>query len=257
MSDFVDLSGKLVVVAGASSGIGEAVARTVSDLGARVALIARREDKLKLVLADLRGEGHEYYCADLSDLNGIEDVVKAIVDKQGAIDGLVYAAGIGPSFPIKLLKPDKLQQVFQVNYFGFVETVRQVTKRNRFNSNLHIVGVSSTASKIGDKAHTAYASSKAAMNGAVRCLAKELASNGVLINVVEPGMTNTPMYESFLSSYGEDGPSNARLLERQYLGVIETADVSNAIAFLLSDASRFITGQEIPVDGGSLTAGPN
>lgn len=113
---------------------------------------------------------------------------------------------------------------------------------------MRIVGISSVVAFSGDKAKTVYSASKAAMNGAVRCLAKELADKSICINTVAPGMIHTEMYENYLLQYGRD--SNSKLLERQYLGIGKADDVAAAIAFLMSSAAKFITGVCLPVDGG-------
>ena len=250
MVNLIDLSNKKIIITGASSGIGKQVAITLSRVGAKVVLIARREDKLQETLQSLEGEGHSYYCADLSVVEDIELLVKKIVAEQGALDGLVYAAGVGTSLPLMQFKPEKVQKVFDINFFGFMEMVRQVCRKGRFNAGMRIVGISSIASFRGDKSHTAYSASKSAMDSAVRCIAREVADKGICVNTVAPAMTATEMYEKYLEKYGEDSGSNEDLLKRQYLGIAKTEDVANAVAFLLSPAARFITGITLPVDGG-------
>ncbi len=247
MRNLIDFSGKKIIVAGASSGIGRQTAIVLSTVGARVILIARREEKLQETLRLLEGEGHSCYAADLSDLEGIEPLFKRIYEEQGASDGLVYCAGINSTLPLQQLKPQKLQDVFQTNFFGFIETVRQAVRRGRFNEGMRIVAVSSNAAIRGDKAHTAYSSSKAAMNAAVRCLAKELADKGININAVSPAVTNTEIYRQYAS---ESSDSEKALMERQYLGLIEPEDVADSIVFLLSPAAKMITGTVLFVDGG-------
>ena len=247
MRNLIDFTGKKIIVAGASTGIGRQTAITLSAAGAQLILIARREQKLQETLLQLEGEGHSYYPADLSDLDCTEALFKRINEEQGAADGLVYCAGVNSTLPLQLLKPDKLKDVFQINFFGFIETVRQATRRGRYNAGMRIVAVSSNAAIRGDKAHTAYSSSKAAMNAAVRCLAKELADKGICINSVAPAVTNTEIYQQYAS---EAGGSEKALMERQYLGLIEPEDVADSIVYLLSPAARKITGTTLFVDGG-------
>ena len=129
MNTLIDLTGKHVLVIGASSGIGRQTAITLSRIGAKLTLVARTEDKLKTALQELEGEGHAYYVTDISELSGIEEMVKQTIQKNGCLDGMVYAAGISMSMPLQMFKPQKLQSLFDVNFFAFVESVRQATKR--------------------------------------------------------------------------------------------------------------------------------
>lgn len=248
MSNYLDFKGKKIVITGASSGIGRQTAITLSRLGASIILIARREDKLRQALAELDGTGHAYYCLDLSDTEAIESCMKKLVAENGPVDGLVYAAGIDISLPIQLFKPEKVQEVFAVNYFGFIETVRQLCRKGRFNPGMRIVGLSSIAAKCGDKTHTVYSASKAAIDASVRCLAKELADRDICINTIAPAMTDTNIYQEFYEKHGEE--AKQELIKRQYLGIAKVEDVANAIAFLLSDGSRFMTGSCMAYDGG-------
>lgn len=251
--DFVNLTEKKIVVAGASSGIGRETALLLNQLGASVILIARREDKLKEVIENMQGNGNAYYTADLGDLDAIEPLFKRIVSEQGKLDGMVYCAGISMSVSLQMFKPEKLQRIFNINFFAFIECVRQICRKGRFNEGMRIVGISSIASMKGNKAHLGYSASKAAMDSAVRCIAKEVADKGICVNTVAPAMTETDMYKSYLSHYGEDSDSNKELLSRQYLGIAKTNDIANAVAFLLSSQARFITGITLPVDGGMTT----
>ncbi|MDO4273056.1 MAG: SDR family oxidoreductase [Eubacteriales bacterium] len=254
MTKIIDLTGKKIIVLGASSGIGRETAVTLSRAGANVILVARREQKLQEVMKALYGTGHSYFVFDLSKVNEIESLFRKIAATEGKADGMVYAAGITASYPLAMLKPEKLQQAFNINYFGFVEAVRQVCKRGRYNEGMRIVGVSSIASLCGDKAHTAYSATKSAMDSTVRCLAKELADKKICLNTVAPAMTATEMYEKFIDKYGADSQAADDLCKRQYLGIAETSDIANAIAFLISPAAKFITGITLPVDGGTTSS---
>lgn len=254
MDNFLQLAGKRIIVAGASSGIGLNTAFLLNKYGAKVILVARSIDKLKEAVENMQGDSNAYYAADLSNISNIEYLVKKIIQEQGKIDGLVYAAGISMSIPLQLFKPEKLHELFRINYYGFVECVRQVCKNGRYNGGMRIVGVSSIASIKGDSAHLGYSASKAAMDASVRCIAKEVASKGICINTVAPAMTATNLYYKFLEKYGEESNSNKAILERQYLGIAEPIDIANAIVFLISPASRFITGITLPVDGGLTTS---
>ncbi len=250
------LQGKGFVVIGASSGIGAQTAVTLSRQGARVALVARRQERLERVMGELSSEGHRYYIRDISRIDGIEALFKDIVTDFGKLDGMVYSAGISGDFPLRHLSYERLEKVFVTNYFAFIECCRQVCRRECYSreKGLRIVAVSSAASLMGEKAHSAYAGSKAAMDASIRCMAKEMASKGVCINSVAPSMIRTDMYEELISVNGGDNPAMLKSIERQYLGLGEASDVANAICFLLSPEARFITGVTLPVDGGSTSS---
>lgn len=253
MNTIIDLSNKNILVIGASSGIGKQTAITLSGVGARLTLVARSTEKLKDVIEQLEGKGHDYFTNDVSETESIESLIKKVIEKNGPLDGLVYSAGIGVAVPLIQAKPQKVQEAFDVNFFGFLETVRQISKRGRFNPGMRIVGISSCASLRGDKSKSIYSSSKAAMDSAVRCIAKELADKEICINTVAPSMTATELYYHFVEKYGEESSTNKELLTRQYLGIAKTQDIANAVAFLISPAARFITGITMPVDGGLTT----
>ena len=251
----ITFNNKNILIVGASSGIGATTARILAMQGAKVILVARREDKLKEVCESIESNNKSYYIGDASKIDGIEELVNKVVKEQGKLDGLVYATGMSQGdVPLKLLTYERHISTFMTNYFGFVEFVRQVTKRNRFNSGLRIVAISSIAAIMGDKAHLAYSASKAAIDSAVRCLAKELADKGICVNSVAPSMIYTDMYKSFLQLNHTDDNANVGVLSRQYLGIGEPLDVANAIAFLMSKEAKFITGIMLPVDGGFSTS---
>ena len=251
MFNLIDLTDKKIIIAGASQGIGRDTAVMLSRLGAKLVLLARNEKGLQETLSMCGGEGHSYYLLDINNIDNIEHCVKEIISCNGAVDGLVYCSGITNDRPLNLFKPAVVEDVFRVNLVGFIEMVRCLTKKNRYNSGMRIVGISSTAGLKGTRAHLAYSASKAGMNGAMRCMAVELAAKGIAANTVAPGMIATDMYNKFLEeSGGENSAANLGLLARQYLGIGETKDVASAIAFLISPAAKFITGICLPVDGG-------
>ncbi len=248
MKTIIDLSDKNILVIGASSGIGRQTAITLSQIGAKVILVARNEERLQSVICELEGAGHHYYPCDVSKVETIENLIKTIVAEAGPLDGLVYTAGMEAPVPLTQAKPDRVQEVFDINYFAFLETVRQATKKGRFNAGMRIVGISSVASVRGEKSRVIYSSSKGAMDAAIRCLAVELALKEICINSIEPSMIDTEMYLRFAERLGEG--SVTYKANRQFLGMGQPQDVANAVAFLLSPASRFITGISLPVDGG-------
>ena len=252
MTQELDFTGKKIVLAGAG-GIGSATAILLASLGSKMILLDVAEDKMKETIEQLPGEEHKYYMCDFSTIESIEPVITQLIQENGPVDGYVHCTGIGSVRPLKMSKYDFMLRVMNINFFSFVEVVRCLTKKGTFNEGMNIVGISAVGAYLGNATKTAYCASKAAMNSAVRCLAKELAPKGVRLNTVAPGATDTPIARE-AADY-RDGTDEQRVNElRQYLGTCQPTDIANGVAFLLSDMSRMITGTCLPVDGGKLTS---
>lgn len=248
----MDLTGKHVIITGASQGIGRDIAIHISKLGARVTLIARNEEKLKGTLKMLEGQEHIIYPYDLRKIDGIDELITNIVSQYGVIDGMVHCAGIATMRPLSMTKFNFLHDMMLINFYSFIELARVISKNKNHSGNTSIIGISSVAADNGLKSRVAYCSSKSAMDGAVRALAVELSSKGFRVNIVKPGFIKTELYDDYVKVTGEDAFIK-NVLSRQYKGLGETLDIANAVAYLLSDASKFITGTEIIVDGGYLS----
>lgn len=245
--------GKNFIVSGAG-GIGAETARLLNQFGANIILLDINEDNLASTLSSLIGENNKTYICDFSRIDIIESVIKNVVNDVGPIDGFVHCVGTGAVRPLKMSKYDFMLKVMNINYFSFVEIVRCLSMKNNFNPNgMTIVGVSALGAFIGNATKTAYCASKGAMNAAVRCIAKELSPKNIRINTVAPGVTDTPMAR-VADDYGSDSEEHKQILMRQYMGICQPLDIANAIAFLMSDMSRMITGSCINVDGGKLTS---
>ena len=250
--DFLQMEGKHILITGGASGIGRQTAITLSELGARVSVIDLQEEGLKETLSLLKGEGHSIHTADLSDIDALEELVVGIVKETGAFDGFVQCAGIVKNLPIINYKFERLHKIMLVNFYSYFEIVRILSKKGRYNEGMSIVGISSVAATQGASAQAAYGASKAAMNGAMRCLAKELGEKGIRLNTVLPAATETAMYTDYMALKAQMKETEMKIAPnpRQYLGMNAPSDVANAIIFLLSPASRRITGVQLPVDGG-------
>lgn len=252
MVDFIKMDGKHILVTGGSSGIGRHTAILLSKLGVRVSIIGRNEDSLRETLYMLNGNGHSMHVFDLANVDELEPLIVSIVKETGAFDGFVHCAGIVKSLPILNYKYERLHNIMLVNFYSFFEICRILSKKGRFNEGMSIVGVSSIHATHGATAQAAYGASKAAMDGAMRCLARELSSKRIRVNTVQPAATETPMYTSYMQIKATANATEVQIKEnpRQYLGMNAPLDVANAIVFLLSPASRMITGVHLPVDGG-------
>lgn len=198
----------------------------------------------------MAGDNHSSYSFDLRNIEEIEGLIKRIVSERGKLDGLAHCAGIMYMRPLKNTTYDVLHDKMLINFYAFVELVRMYSLKKHCNGG-SVVVMSSAASKTGDKSKVAYCASKAAVDGAVRAMAKELGKKNIRVNSIQAGLIKTYMYESYVADAGED-VVNTLTSERQFLGLGETDDIANAIAYLLSDAAKFITGTGMVVDGGCL-----
>lgn len=253
MNNPFSLSGKTILVTGASSGIGAQCAIDCAAMGARVVLVARNEERLRAVLQQMTGEGHRYYVQDLEALvDDSQDIGKQfiaqIVKDNGKLDGFVHAAGMEKTLPLKLLKPQDYRHILNVNALSAFELIRQCCNKSFFNEGGHIVLIASITAVIGRSGTAAYAASKGAMVSAIRSMVPELARKKITINCISPGTILTPLMQNFLSTLSEE--DYAKRISGFPLGLGETTDVSNACVYLLSDAARWVTGQNIIIDGG-------
>lgn len=242
-----DLSGKRVLISGASSGIGRACAICASQLGAEVIATGRRLDALDETLAHCEGSGHQSIAGDITS----PEFVKALVERTGKIDGLVHAAGVAPMCPVGMLTDEHIDTVMRTNYNSFLELMKYYSKNRYRNTRLNVVAVSSISSYCGWGGGVVYCGSKGALSSSVRALAMELAHKGIRVNAVCPSNIRTPLYASGASEMNDD-VALKELLKKQPLGLGEPEQVAWPVCFLLSDAASFITGVNLPVDGGYL-----
>ncbi len=245
----MDLSGKNILVTGASSGIGKGIAIYLSKVGANVIMAARNEEKLKETYNELEPGNHSYYLIDLNNLDEIEGMIDDICSDGRKLNGIVHSAGISRTIPIQYIKLDSLKSIMSVNYYSFVELVKHFSKRKYNDNGGSIVAISSISSKVGARGLAAYCASKGALDSSIRPMALELASKNIRINSIAPGMIKSQIYDGLIELVNNKD-FETDLKKRQILGLGKPEDVASAAAFLLSDASKFITGTSIIVDGG-------
>ena len=245
------LEGNNILVTGASSGIGRQCAIDCSKMGAKVALIGRSVERLEETYKDLEGDGHMIVSYDLTDLEHQKELVSSVVSKMGLIDGLVNCAGISTVLPFKLMTPDKLEEFFKTNVFATIELTRHVLSIKNINKQgASVIFISSIMGCVRESAKSLYSLTKGALISGCRSLAVEYAPKRIRVNVVSPGLIETPINR--MQPYLAD-PEKRKQTESMYpLGLGETTDISNACIYLLSDASRWVTGQNIIVDGGYI-----
>lgn len=243
----VNLADKTIIITGAGSGIGRETAIVASRQGAKVIMLDLSEEGLGETFSLLEGYGHAFYVIDLVDINSIIGLIKEIVNSFGIIDGLVHCAGISSRKPLNVLTKDGFSKVMDINFFSFVELVRQVCKKKHFSEGGSVVVMSSISSIKGYKAKTEYCVSKAAVDAFVRCMALELADRKIRVNSVMAAEVLTPLALKAREMNQAVGASDFNAP----LGPSEPYEVANTIVFLLSNATKTITGTSILIDGGA------
>jgi len=240
------LEGKTILITGASSGIGKATAIECSKMGAKVVITGRDKERLEKTLSELTGEDHEMVLSDISSDENIEQLVASIPN----IDGLVSNAGMSCGVkPMTFFKHSDYDSMFMVNTIASATLMRLLTKKKKLNKHASCVFTSSIEgtykTSIGNGL---YGMTKAALSSFVKTIALELAAKGIRCNTVNPGMTKTPLT-------APDGALTQEQLdvdEKRYpLGRYGMPqDIAYAIIYLLSDASSWVTGTELKIDGG-------
>ena len=245
-----NLKDKLILITGASSGIGRQCAINCSSMGASVVIFGRDRERLEetkqmmILPQDILS-----YSIDLLDYKNIEEAVKDIVGKKGKISGLINCAGISTTIPLNVISPEKMEHYLQTNVIGPVNLVKQVVKSNHFcDSGGSIIFISSVMGCVGEAGKSLYALTKGALNAATRSLAIELAPKKIRVNAILPGVVETPMSKKSYYSNNEESLNKIKYLHP--LGLGRPDDVANACVYLLSDASLWVTGTKLIVDGG-------
>ncbi len=247
MNNPFSLEGKTVLVTGASSGIGRQCVVDCVRMGARVIALGRNKERLDGVVVETAGRCSGYLY-DLSDLGGIRDLITRIVEDNGKLDGFIHAAGVETTNPVKLLKSEDYKTLFTVNCLSAFEIVKHLCGIKTFNKGGSIVFISSISSVIARKGLAAYAASKGALISAARVMALEMAPREIRVNTVSPGTILTPMMQNALAGLSME--EQEKRIAGFPLGLGKTDDVSFACIYLLCDASRWVTGQNLIIDGG-------
>ncbi|RZK40224.1 MAG: SDR family oxidoreductase [Pedobacter sp.] len=244
MNNIFSLTGKTFLVTGASSGIGYETCKTIHSLGGRVIAIARNEENLKDLINQLNPNEDTFIKADLSNKSDI----KLITEQITHIDGIVHSAGVVTLAPLKFINEEKMDLLYEINYKSIVLLMQSIVKAKKLNKGSSVVFVSSIAGLYGMKGNGMYAGTKGALISVTKVFANELAAQKIRVNCVAPGMVKTQITQETINQLSAEVIAED---EAKYpLGYGEPEDVANPICFLLSEASKWITGQTLTLDGG-------
>ena len=238
MTDLFSIREKYILITGASSGIGREIAIRCSQGGAHVIITGRNQARLEETRNLMSGE-HTIIACDLSEEQNIQELVKQLPELHGA----VFCAGVIEYNPVRFINSTKIRNTFAVNFDSQVVLTQQLIKQKKLKSGSSLVYVSSIASLLGVAGTAMYAASKASLNAFVKVTASELAPQKIRANSICPGIVITPM--------GEHAQDMSEDLAKDYpLGLGQPVDVAAPCIFFLSEASKWITGTELVMDGG-------
>ncbi len=248
----IDLKGKVILVTGASRGIGAAVALMAANAGAEVVVnYCTSQSKAKTVLNRIKKKHPKTKSimikADVSKNEDVKKMFKKIKTTFGRLDIIVNNAGIWKMAPIVSMSDEELLDTININLVGAINCIREGAKLMSDNDGGVIVNVSSTAGRRGEAFHSHYASTKSGIFGLTKSLAVELAPYKIRVNAVAPGWVDTDMSEEAIQEKGES------IKARIPLGrIAEPDDIAGPILFLCSDLSGFVNGAILDVNGGSV-----
>lgn len=238
------LHGKIILVTGASSGIGRQTAIECSRMGASVVLSARNEERLSETRSLMEGDSHLILKADLLDSTQMENLIASLP----ALDGIALCSGKGLTLPMQFATREKFDDIFNTNFFAPFELLRLIYKKKKIQKSGSVVVLSSLGgTEIFSGTNGVYGASKAALSSAMMFCAKEFASRKIRVNCICPGMVDTPLIHRGTVTE-EQLKENEKLYPLGRYGKPE--DIAYASVYLLSDASSWITGQQIILDGG-------
>lgn len=237
------LSGKTILVTGASSGIGRATAIECSKMGATVIMTARNEERLQNTLAELYGNGHQYILADMTD----EEQIKQLVSVLPSLNGVVFSAGMIGLTPVQAITQNKLEQMQRINLNAPILLTKQLIKQRKLEAQASIVFIASAAGVYRTSVGNAiYATTKCGIDAFMRTAALELAGKNIRCNSINPAMIETEA----LSAIQDEAMKERDLANYPLHRYGKPEEVAQAAIYLLSDATQWMTGTALKLDGG-------
>ncbi|MBN1198402.1 MAG: SDR family oxidoreductase [Bacteroidales bacterium] len=249
MTNVFSLTGKTILVTGASSGLGKQTALTASGQGAQVVITGRNPEKLNETFKHLDpGAKHSIHQQVVADLT-LHSAIDELTGRLPVLNGVVFSVGISGLLPTKFLTGKEIEKNFNTSFNSAVLMMASLQKKKKLqNQRCSVVFISSISTRYPFVGGAMYISAKAALEAYARVLALELSPRGIRVNCVSPGFVRGPMLDQTQEQLS--GEVIAKIDERQPLGIGEPEDVANTIVFFLSDASRWITGTNLFLGGG-------
>lgn len=242
------LLGKRVLISGASSGIGRSCAVVCSNLGARIVAMGRNSERLAETMGMLQGSGHQSLICDIGNSEELRATFATLTGDE-PFAGFIHSAGLERTNPLKTIETADFTEMFLVNVAAGIEISKLVTKPGLYDkSGSCQIFISSVSGIFGEKGKIEYSSTKSALIGAVKAMARELGPKGIRVNCVSPGMVETPMLQKMFYALPE--ASVTAIETRHLLGIPTPEDIANLCAFLISDLGKSITGENIVIDSG-------
>lgn len=243
MNNPFSLDGRTILVTGASSNIGRKIAIRCSEMGAKIIIAARDKARMEETIAEMTGEGHLYIQVDLSDAESIA----ALTEAMPMLDGVVLCAARFDTTPVKNIKRESVQSMFDTNTFANFDIIQKLLKKKKIVKGGSIVFISSVASMRPYKGNSLYSATKGAINSFSKVLATELGVQKIRVNCVQPGIVRRDggIREGTLTAEQQKNE-----MEKFPLGMGDTDDIAYASVYLLSDVAKWITGIDLIVDGG-------
>lgn len=240
------IEGKNILITGATSGIGKTIAEQFAQEGARLVLVGRREEVLQELKNKLGSDTITVVC-DLAQIENIEEIFKVCREKDCKLNGMVHCAGIADMCGVRMFESEDAVNMMKINTFSFVELCKRFATKKVSYDESSIVAISSISSLRNDSGMILYSMSKAALNSAIKTMSKEFVKRRIRVNGILPANVKTQMFLSGEDTF-EDFMETA--LENQPFGVIDTEQVSYLSEFLISNNSKYITGELIVMSGG-------
>ena len=243
MNNPFSLSGKTILVTGASAGIGRGIAMACAGMGAQVILTARNTARLQEALSALEGEGHIYIAADLTDATQRT----ALVEQLPTLHGVVHCAGVGSRVPCKMLTQEDLDYVMKPNAEAPMLLQAELLSEKKVQKGASVVFIASAAAAMPSAGNAAYSASKAAIIAYAKCLAQELAPRQIRVNSISPTMVWTDL--ALVGATTEQLTEAEKLYPLKRYG--QPQDIAHLVIYMLSDASQWMTGSDVQITGGT------